>query len=58
MTPDNGHVYPFTSTLEGAQVVFSCKTTFHESLTTICSDNALWKPNPREFCANSGTVFN
>ena len=52
-TPQYGHVHPFASTLEGEEVLFSCGKSFEEvNLTTLCSDNATWIPNPREFCTN------
>jgi hypothetical protein len=53
LTPQYGLVHPFASTLEGEEVLFSCSKHFQkENLTTLCSDNATWIPNPKEFCAD------
>ena len=53
LTPQYGHVHPFASTLEGEEVLFSCGKSLKEvNLTILCSGNATWIPNPREFCAD------
>ena len=53
LTTQHGHVHPFTSTLEGEEVLFTCRKFSQETnLTAICTDNATWIPNPREFCAD------
>ena len=58
LTPQHGRVYPFTSTLEGEEVLFSCRKYFQETnLTTLCADNATWIPNPREFCTDDHEQF-
>ena len=55
-TPQYGYVYPFTSTLEGAELVFSCSNLEQESplngtnLTATCSGDGEWSPNPRDAC--------
>ena len=64
-TFQNGYVYPFTSTLEGARVVFTCSkpagqefsSPLSETIETVCSENGTWIPNSIILCteqSNSG----
>ena len=59
--PFDGYVLPYTSTVEGARVIFACQNITHEQAldssqydepeySALCSSNGKWEPNPIELC--------
>ena len=58
-SPLNGYINPYTSTVEGAQVTFTCQNTSQNGIETppeelhsaICTTFGIWEPDPFEFCS-------
>ena len=55
-SPPSGYVSPYSSTLEGATVIFTymCENvnepTFLPDGTTVCNSDGNWEPNPANIC--------
>jgi hypothetical protein len=58
----NGHITPYTSTLEGAEVTYTCWTidrTLHQPMckqsnrTAMCTAEGSWEPNSDNICDDS-----
>jgi hypothetical protein len=55
--PANGYINNYTSTLEGANVIFTCNRSIDDQILTehvaSCNANGSWDPNPFEFCMDT-----
>ena len=55
--PTNGIIIPYSSTTEGARVIFVCRNIYHNTFrednytVSTCSKQGNWEPNPGNFCA-------
>lgn len=56
--PSNGIIIPYTSTTEGVEVFFICRSVYHKDsllednyTVSVCSKDGQWEPNPSNFCA-------
>ena len=61
MSPPNGFISPYTSTIEGAKVIFGCQnyscqngiqTLPNELHSTLCNSLGQWEPDPLIFCSS------
>ena len=56
--PFDGYVLPYTSTVEGARVIFACQNITHKQAlepkySAQCSSTGKWEPNSTELCIHS-----
>ena len=57
-SPLDGYILPYTSTLEGARVIFACQNStqalnsqqYELEYSTLCNSNGKWEPDPTELC--------
>ena len=55
--PSNGQLLPYTSTLEGATVVYVCWTNHKRgqceevNVTAVCNRQGHWEPSSEDICA-------
>ena len=50
-SPTNGYVLPpYTSTLEGASVIFACQNGNQSEMMAVCTQAGKWEPNPTGVC--------
>ena len=64
--PLNGYINPYTSTIEGAEVTFTCQNLSQNEWTetppkelhsAICVTFGNWEPDPFEFCSGMDTCM-
>jgi hypothetical protein len=49
--PPNGFIFPYSSTVDGAVVNFTCqKSASFLDEAAVCSKQGKWDPDPAEFC--------
>ena len=65
--PHNGHIVPYNSTLEGAEVTYVCWNVYQEEntsqctdiyTTAVCNEEGIWEPKFDDMCSIfSGTII-
>ena len=60
--PPNGHISPYTSTLEGAEVMLLCQNGLQSSLkenqtTVVCNHEGNWEPAPADICSEASGII-
>ena len=48
LPPPFGNINPFTSTVEGASIIYQCNDSFlpDDPVVSVCGDDGLWDPDP------------
>ena len=58
--PKNGHILPYTNTLEGARVIYLCWNIYHEdneslcaevNTTAVCNEHGNWELISQDLCS-------
>ena len=61
----NGYIIPYTSTVEGAEVLYVCWTIDHtqhqpickqRNITAVCTAEGIWEPNSHTICDESSGI--
>jgi hypothetical protein len=52
--PPNGFIFPYSSTVDGAVVNFTCqKSASYLEEAAVCNKQGKWDPDPAEFCTSA-----